>query len=94
MLLCDLSLHPTGQAFMANNRFTLNMISPFFVIFGLYLASYPADGPEWLTWSRQLLEMAQWLFPEGADVPRRYSALGLDITIIGLFFSWFPFLLQ
>ncbi|OJD31680.1 acyltransferase family protein [Diplodia corticola] len=87
MLLCDLSLHPTGQAFMANNRFALNMISPFLVIFGLYLGSYPADGPEWLTWSRQLMEMGQWLFPEGADIARRFSALGLDIVIIGLFFS-------
>ncbi|KAF2092026.1 hypothetical protein K490DRAFT_70721 [Saccharata proteae CBS 121410] len=87
MLLCDLSLEPAAQNFMASKRFALNLVSPILVFIGLYLASYPVDGPEWLTWSRQLLDLSTYIFPEGSDIPRRYTALGLDITIIGLFIS-------
>ncbi|KAK7541960.1 acyltransferase 3 [Phyllosticta citribraziliensis] len=87
MILCDFSLHPAGQAFMAKHRTPLNIMAPFLVVLGLYFASYPVDGPEWLTWSRQLLEFSHSLFPEGSDVPRRYTALGLDIVVLGLFLS-------
>ncbi|KAK2749881.1 hypothetical protein FQN57_005297 [Myotisia sp. PD_48] len=87
MLLCDLANHQPSQSFISSFRWTRRLFC-FFVIFtGLFVASFPAHKPEWCGWSNYLLHVSQYIFPPNVSLPKRWSALGVDMVILGIFIS-------
>ncbi|KAF2460077.1 acyltransferase [Lineolata rhizophorae] len=87
MLLSDAAQSPTFQAFLAAHKWPRKIISPLLVAAGLYFASYPNANPEWRPWSNGLLSLSRAVFPPNVNVPKRYTALGVDLVILGLFLS-------
>ncbi|KAI9848908.1 MAG: hypothetical protein M1838_000349 [Thelocarpon superellum] len=87
MFMADLTQHAPVQRFIAQHRWMEMVLTPILMIGGLYLASFPAACAEWTPWSNRLLEIARWVFPNDADIPRFYSAIGLDLVIMGIHLS-------
>ena len=87
MLLCDFSLHPPVQAFVASKSWLRRLLSVSLMVFGLFMASFPSHNPEWCGWSRFLLSLEWWIFPAGTALPKRFSAVGVDMFILGVFLS-------
>ena len=58
------------------------------IIIGIYVAGYPGERGDWATWSQQLTNIGDYIFPPGTkNYPKRWSALGWDITVIGIWLS-------
>ncbi|PGH06076.1 hypothetical protein AJ80_08244 [Polytolypa hystricis UAMH7299] len=75
MVLAELSfyLKPTSPS-----RLT-SPIPYLSALLGLYLCSYPDSFAEQTPWSRQLLELGQRIFPQGAMMGRYWPGLGAQI---------------
>ncbi|OQE22818.1 hypothetical protein PENFLA_c012G02838 [Penicillium flavigenum] len=69
--------HPRGRKFL-----TISL-----TIIGLLIASYPGEHPEWAGWSNVMLKASQYIFPPEVNVGKRYTALGIDMIILAIFFS-------
>jgi peptidoglycan/LPS O-acetylase OafA/YrhL len=87
MFLSDLAQHPPAQAFISAHRWVRTVLPTIFITLGLYLASYPQGGFEWSAWSNYMFRLAPYITPEGADVPRYFSALGLEFVALGIHLS-------
>ncbi|KAG9234244.1 acyltransferase 3 [Amylocarpus encephaloides] len=87
MFLSDLSQSPSHTAWCQARKWPSRIISPIFILFGLYLASYPEDKAQWAYWSTKMGHYSVWIFPEGNDTPRFYSAIGLEFAALGIHFS-------
>lgn len=64
-----------------------NFLGPLLVLTGLVLASYPEDHTEYQQWSRVLQRLSAWILPAGYDVPRYFTAFGLELIVLGIHFS-------
>ncbi|KAJ6155421.1 hypothetical protein N7470_005987 [Penicillium chermesinum] len=87
MLLSDLSYNATLKTWTTNHPYLRRAISAPLAILGLFIASYPGDHPEWASWSRRMLDAAQYLFPPDVNIGKRYTAVGVDMIILSIFFS-------
>ena len=63
------------------------MVSIFFLVFGLYVASLPDDHFEWAPWSLNLRNFMATILPPNPDFPHFSSGLGLDLIVVGLHFN-------
>lgn len=63
------------------------MVSTMMVLFGLFLASFPDENPNWMPWSRSVNSIAQSLIPNGGEVNRYVVSLGTTFFVFGVFFS-------
>lgn len=87
VFLADLSQHPPHQAWCAARKWPGRVLSPFLILIGLLLASYPEDKAQWMTWSRVMGHASVWLFPADNETPRFYSGIGLVFIALGIHFS-------
>jgi hypothetical protein len=63
------------------------MITAPLATIGLLVASYPGDHPEWIGWSSAMFDLAQYIFPAGVNVGKRYTAIGIDMIILAIYLS-------
>lgn len=87
MFLSELAQEPSHQAWLSARKWPGRVLSPFLILIGFVLASYPEKNPEWASWSQKMLEIGLWIFPRDVEFPRYYSALGLDFIALGIHFS-------
>jgi hypothetical protein len=85
--LSDLAQVPSHIAWMNARKWPGLVLSPVLIFIGLILASYPENDPEWMPWSRRMLDAAHLIFPDEAEIPRYYSGLGLEFIALGIHFS-------
>lgn len=88
MFLCDLASHPPVQEFITSKRWLSNIVSPLLIFFGLYIASFPEGRAEFFPWSKRLLQVSPYIFPrEPPNLPKRWTAIGVDFAIFGIWLS-------
>jgi peptidoglycan/LPS O-acetylase OafA/YrhL len=75
------------QAQCLSSRRLRNVMSVFFLIVGLFIASLPDDHLEWQPWSLGLRNFLAAILPAHPDFPRFSSGFGLDVIVIGLHLS-------
>lgn len=76
-----------AQSVSASGGFMRPILSVFFLLVGLFIASLPDDHSDWQPWSRFLHEFLAAILPENPDFPRFASGIGLDVIVIGLHLS-------
>jgi len=87
MFLADLSNHAPIQQWSNSRPWTRTILSPFLLVLGLFLASYPEDRPEWSPWSSWLQTFSSYILPESHDTPRYFTAFGLELITLSINFS-------
>ncbi|KAH6682500.1 acyltransferas-like protein [Halenospora varia] len=85
--LSDLSQHEAHIAWCQARKWPSRFLAPVFIMFGLLLASYPEDRPEWMGWSTMMGKTSEYIFPEGNETPRFYTGVGLVFISLGIHFS-------
>lgn len=85
--LSDLAQLPSHTAWVNSRKWPGMVLSPILILIGLLLASYPEINPEWMPWSKKMLDWAHVIFPREAEIPRYYSGLGLEFIALGIHFS-------
>jgi peptidoglycan/LPS O-acetylase OafA/YrhL len=66
---------------------TRRILQTTLILTGIYVAGYPLERPEWAAWSRNLMWVGDYIFPLGTDYPRRWTALGWDLAVTGIWLS-------
>lgn len=87
VLLCDIGSEPKFREFVNKWAKTRRVAQTLLIIIGVYVAGYPLERPEWATWSSQLRWFGQTWFPNGVDLPRRWTAVGWDLMVTGIWLS-------
>jgi hypothetical protein len=87
VFLSDLSQDPTHQSWCNARKWPGRLLTPIFLILGLYLASYPEAEPGWMPWSKAMEDWSHYIFPRENDTPRFYTAIGLIFITLGIHFS-------
>jgi len=87
VLLCDVGSEPKFREFVNRWGKTRRAVQTACIVVGLYVAGYPLERPEWAAWSAQLEWIGEYLFPPGSDWPRRWTAVGWDLTVTGIWLS-------
>ncbi|ORY60823.1 acyltransferase family-domain-containing protein [Pseudomassariella vexata] len=90
VFLCDLQNHTPSTDFITNRPRISKMLATIFLVFGLYVASYPEGHHEWQRWSQWQHRVLVSITPNKADLPRFGSGIGLELITLGIHFS--PFL--
>jgi peptidoglycan/LPS O-acetylase OafA/YrhL len=85
--LSDLSQHAPHVAWLNARRWPAYFLSPVLILIGLLLASYPEHEPEWMAWSKAMLDLSRYIFPADSETTRFYSGLGLELIALGIHFS-------
>ncbi|RKF55395.1 putative acyltransferase family protein [Erysiphe neolycopersici] len=87
VFLSDLSQHPSHINWLNSQKWTSYILSPFLIIFGLFLASYPEDKAQWARWSEILGQSSIYIFPKDNETPRYYTGVGLIFICLGIHLS-------
>ena len=87
LALAELSLDSNVQSFITDRPIIVSLISSTFIIFGLYVVSYPEENPEWARWSMGLMNLGHYIFPQGSEYARFYPGLGSDLLTFGVAFN-------
>ncbi|KAI9933297.1 hypothetical protein ASPWEDRAFT_114544 [Aspergillus wentii DTO 134E9] len=87
MFLSDLSFDFSFREFINYHSWGRKLVALFLAISGLFIASYPGEHPEWITWSDYMFHLAQYLFPPDVNLGKRYTALGVDLVILAIYIS-------
>ncbi|OJD10196.1 hypothetical protein AJ78_08693 [Emergomyces pasteurianus Ep9510] len=87
MFLSDLANDQSFQSFTSSFYWSRRIFCLTIAFLGLFLASFPGERPEYASWSRFLLAIGSAIFPGGANLGKRFSALGLDLVIFAIFLS-------
>ncbi|KAF2470970.1 uncharacterized protein BDR25DRAFT_224716 [Lindgomyces ingoldianus] len=87
MILCDLGSHPPFRQFLERWLKTRRVMQVGLVTVGVYVAGYPGEHPEWSTWSRQLLDVGNTLFPPNINTGKRWSAVGWQMCATAIWLS-------
>ena len=85
--LSDLSQNPGHISWCQARKWTSRFLAPALIFFGLILASYPEEKPEWMRWSEIMDKSSAWIFPRGSMTARFYSGVGLEVVTLGIHFS-------
>jgi hypothetical protein len=85
--LSDLSQHAPHVNWVNAREWPSRFLSPILILIGLLLASYPEHNADWMPWSKAMLHMSTWIFPQDPETPRFYSGLGLEFIALGIHFS-------
>lgn len=62
-------------------------ISALMIFFGLFLASFPEEHAEWVSWSRAVNSAAGFLIPSCGEINRYVISVGTAFIAFGAFFS-------
>ncbi|KAF2273461.1 uncharacterized protein EI97DRAFT_436110 [Westerdykella ornata] len=87
VLLCDMGSEPWFRDLCARWPNTRRAVQTLLILLGIYVAGYPLERPEWSTWSSQLQWLGTYIFPPDADWPRRWTAVGWDMAVTGIWLS-------
>ncbi|KAH9906031.1 acyltransferase family-domain-containing protein [Xylariomycetidae sp. FL2044] len=87
VFLCDLQNHPVANDFINNRPKLSRFLATVFMVFGLYVASYPEGHPEWATWSHYQFLVLSKITPGKAELPRYGSGIGLQMITLAFHFS-------
>jgi peptidoglycan/LPS O-acetylase OafA/YrhL len=87
MLLSDLSHSPSFTALISRHPWPRRLLTLPLALLGLYIASFPGEHAEWVPWSNSMQQLSHYIFPPHVHVPKRYTALGLDMIILCIFLS-------
>ena len=87
MFLADLSNHAPIQQWASTRAWTRTILSPALLLIGLFLASYPEDHAEWMSWSASMYKFSTYIIPEGYDTPRFFTGFGLELVTLSIHFS-------
>jgi peptidoglycan/LPS O-acetylase OafA/YrhL len=87
VLLCDVGSEPKFREVVNSWGKTRRVVQTLCIVIGVYVAGYPLERPEWAAWSAQLKWIGEYLFPPGSDWPRRWTALGWDLAVTGIWLS-------
>ncbi|KAF3480618.1 uncharacterized protein GIQ15_05965 [Arthroderma uncinatum] len=87
MLLSDIASNHPEQSYLSSRRWLRRALCATAIFFGLWAASYPEHDPERCGWSNILLEGSKYMFPPGVNLGKRFTALGVDLIILGIFLS-------
>ncbi|EPE08172.1 acyltransferase family protein [Ophiostoma piceae UAMH 11346] len=87
VFLSDLQNHPTANQWLAERPRLARVLSPFFLVLGAFVASYPEAHPERVGWANSLHNVLVAILPAHSDYARFASGLGVQLIAIGLHFS-------
>jgi hypothetical protein len=87
MFLSDLSYEVTFREFIETHKWPRRIVAALLASAGLFIASYPGEHPEWISWSDLMFNLSQYLFPPDTNTGKRYTALGVDLIILAIYFS-------
>lgn len=87
ILLSDLSYHKPLKEWTESHPRGRKMLTIPLTVFGLLIASYPGEHPEWAGWSNVMLQVGHVIFPPEVNIGKRYTALAIDLIILAIFFS-------
>ncbi len=87
VFLADLQNHPGANKFLSEKVRLCRFLSVFFIVLGLYIASYPESHPEWVGWSNAQYHFLQAILPKDPDFARYATGIGLELISLGLHFS-------
>lgn len=83
MLLAELNADYGSRATSVLSR----PISARMILFGLFLASFPEEHAEWMSWSKAVNSVAGFLVPSGGEIHRYVISVGTAFIAFGAFFS-------
>ncbi|PSR85676.1 acyltransferase 3 [Coniella lustricola] len=86
-LLADLQSHEPFTALVASRPRISAVLCTVLMLTGLTFASFPEGHPEWMGWSRTLLDTMTPVLPANADLPRFGSGLGLEFISLAVLLS-------
>lgn len=89
MFLADLSNNAACQKWANARPWTNTILSPLLLLIGLFFASYPEERPEWSSWSSWTRTFSTYILPEGHDTPRYFTAFGLELISLSIYYSQF-----
>ncbi|CAK7201672.1 hypothetical protein SEUCBS139899_004381 [Sporothrix eucalyptigena] len=87
VFLAEVQNTPAANQFVNERPRISRILSPFFLIFGAFVASYPEAHPERIGWSSSLHNFLAAVLPRGSEYSRFASGLGVQLMAIGLHFS-------
>jgi peptidoglycan/LPS O-acetylase OafA/YrhL len=87
MLLSDFSYNTALKEWIENHPRGRKMLTIPLTMFGILIASYPGEHPEWAGWSNLMFKIGQYIFPPEVDIGKRYTAIAIDLIILAIFFS-------
>lgn len=82
--IADLQNHAPITQFTTDHRRLTRTLSFILILTGLSFASFPEGHPEWMAWSRTLLDIMTAISPDNPDYPRFASAIGLECAALGV----------
>lgn len=82
--IADLQNHAPTTQFTTDHRRLARTVSFILIRTGLSFASFPEGHPEWMAWSRTLLDIMTAISPDNPDYPRFASAIGLECAALGV----------
>ncbi|KAK2836930.1 hypothetical protein FQN49_006579 [Arthroderma sp. PD_2] len=87
MLLSDIASNHPEQSYLSSRRWLRRTICGVAIFLGLWSASYPEHDVERYGWSNVLFQGSKFMFPGGVNLGKRFTALGVDLVILGIFLS-------
>lgn len=87
MLLCDLSYDLNLKEFVDTHSWLRKIVAASVCAFGLFVAGYPGEHPEWSGWSNAMLWLSNYIFPPEVNIGKRYTAIAADCIIFAIFIS-------
>ena len=87
LLMAEISLDPGIQQYVVRRQILFSIGSSLAMILGLYFMSYPEEHQEWARWSRNLSGLGNHIFPRGAEFPRYFPGMGVNILVFGVLFN-------
>ncbi|CAG8038741.1 unnamed protein product [Penicillium salamii] len=87
MLLSDFSYNKALNEWIEDHPRGRKTLTIPLTVFGLLIASYPGEHPEWAGWSNLMFKASQYIFPPEVNIGKRYTALAIDLIILAIFFS-------
>ncbi|KAM5476561.1 hypothetical protein McanCB56680_007728 [Microsporum canis] len=87
MLLSDIASNHPENSYLSSHPWLRRTICWVAISLGLWSASYPEHDVERCGWSNILHEGSKYMFPPNVNLGKRFTALGVDLIILGIFLS-------
>ncbi|EZG18142.1 hypothetical protein A7C99_4580 [Trichophyton rubrum] len=87
MMLSDIASNHPENSYISSRPWLRRAICWVAIALGLWSASYPEHDVDRCGWSNILLESSKYMFPPNVNLGKRFTALGVDLIILGIFLS-------
>jgi len=87
VILCDLGSDEGFQEFISRHTTVKRVVQTCLIVIGLWVGSYPEGAAHRTVWSQQLDAWNPYLFPEGSDIPKRWSSVAWHLISVGFWLS-------